>query len=218
MQKDIQHVKNPWGVVAAIAGYPARREPRRMPTPPKAPARPRVVALREQLSLTQVELQRRCGVSQAAISRYQNGETIMPEHAAAIARALGTTVDYLEGRTDDPSPTPEPQNRGEGLSEAILRALDKRRHTLADARAVEDAMSSVVSMLGVAAPLDQAARAWLDAAADLRRDRQPVTVSALLVRVTRELVGRHGDLNENGDRELAALGGGPPANPVKIPG
>ena len=179
--------------------------------------RVRVVELYKARGMSQESLAALSGVSQSGISRYVAGGTVLPEKAAAIAAALGTSTAYLDGSTDDPAPPSTDHAPDEDtLENALLRALDKRRHTLADARAVEDVLRSGI---GLAKPisLDVAAAAWLDAAAHLRRAHIPVTVATLLMRVTDALSERTRDLNSNGDSELAKLGGSPPTEPAKIP-
>lgn len=63
--------------------------------------------------LTQSELARRVGVSQASIYRLVAGDAYGSKHLHKIARELGTTPAYLSGETDDPDegappPPPEP--------------------------------------------------------------------------------------------------------------
>lgn len=48
------------------------------------------------------ELARRVGVSQPTITRLMTGEQSGSKHIVKIARALGTTPEYLLGETDDP--------------------------------------------------------------------------------------------------------------------
>lgn len=184
-----------------------------MATPSKRP-RERFVALYKSKGFTQETLAAASGVSQSGVSRYRVGEDILPEYAAALAAALGTSVAYLNGETDDPSPSAAADEPEQTLEAALLRALDKTRHTLADARAVEDVLRPA---MGLARDLDvdHAARQWLDAAAALRRAQQPVTVGTLLFRVTGACVAGKRDLNAEGDRDLASLGGNAPAVPMK---
>jgi transcriptional regulator with XRE-family HTH domain len=63
----------------------------------------RIKALRQKQGLSQGELARRCGISQAAISRLETGSMKDVETAIArrLARALGTSVDYLIGTFED---------------------------------------------------------------------------------------------------------------------
>ena len=178
-----------------------------MPTTPKP--RTRFVDLYRARGYTQETLAAATGVSQSAVSRYGSGRTILAEHVAALAIALDTSPAYLDGATDDPAPAPATDAAEHTLESAILRALDKARHTLADARAVEDVLRGTIGLVK-AAHLDAAAREWLDAAAALRRLQQPVTVATLLVEVTAEL-------NAAGDRELARLGAIAPKAPTKLP-
>lgn len=61
----------------------------------------RLIALREAAGLSQSELGRRAGVGQSTINRLEQGDTRNPRHVYPIAKALGTTADYLMGATDD---------------------------------------------------------------------------------------------------------------------
>ena len=65
-------------------------------------------------SLSQSELARRVGVSQATIYKLTTGETYGSKSLHRIARELGTTPAYLTGETDDPdegAPPPPPEPR-----------------------------------------------------------------------------------------------------------
>ena len=66
-----------------------------------------------QRELSQSELARRIGVTQATIHRLVSGGAYGTTHLHRIARELGTTADYLTGEIDDPSegaapPAPKP--------------------------------------------------------------------------------------------------------------
>lgn len=180
------------------------------------PPRPsdRFVALYKSKGFTQESLAEASGVSQSGVSRFGVGDNILPESAAAIASTLGTSVAYLNGETDDPSPSVAAAEPEQTLEAALLRALDKTRHTLADARAVEDVLRPAMG-LAKGLDIDHAARQWLDAAAALRRAQQPVTVGTLLFRVTGSRAAGTRDLNAEGDRELASLGGQAPPIPTR---
>lgn len=70
----------------------------------------RIRVLRGDFDMSQSELAAAASktgvyVSQSALSRYESDETIPPSNAlAAVARALGTTADYLLLLSDDPNP------------------------------------------------------------------------------------------------------------------
>lgn len=70
----------------------------------------RVKSLREHKGWTQSDLSRESGVDQANISRLEAGKT--PNVSAILlgqlADALGTTLDYLTGKTDNPHPRANP--------------------------------------------------------------------------------------------------------------
>ena len=68
----------------------------------------RLRRLRESRGLTQRELAEAIGVSRQAIGLYEAGER-EPDLSTLqkLARALGTSMSYLVGETDDPSPPPQ---------------------------------------------------------------------------------------------------------------
>ena len=61
---------------------------------------------RTQLGWTQMELAHRAGVIQPDISLLERGEkhALWATTLARLADALGCSLDYLAGRTDDPTP------------------------------------------------------------------------------------------------------------------
>jgi transcriptional regulator with XRE-family HTH domain len=69
---------------------------------------PRIRDLREDRDMSQAKLAQLLGMSQTGYSKYETGENAIP---AAILEKLadlyGTSVDYLLGRTDQPSPYPK---------------------------------------------------------------------------------------------------------------
>ena len=94
-----------------------------MATPDKPHGRrERAIALREEKHLTQVQLAKMAGVAQSAVSRFEGGTNIVDAAAAAIAAALGTSAAYLNGETDDPSPTLQIADDPLTLDAALLRA------------------------------------------------------------------------------------------------
>jgi transcriptional regulator with XRE-family HTH domain len=52
--------------------------------------------------LSQSELARRVGISQASVQKLTSGAAYGSKHLHRIARELGTTPAYLSGETDDP--------------------------------------------------------------------------------------------------------------------
>lgn len=65
----------------------------------------RMASLAKHRGLSQKEVAQRADVTESAMSYYMNG-TRTPQSAilARLAVALGTTVDYLLGQTDNPEP------------------------------------------------------------------------------------------------------------------
>ena len=74
----------------------------------------RIKELRTQKKLTQSELAETINTSRVTISRIES-ETRQPSYAmlSLIADALGTTVDYLQGKTDSPLKTPTVDDNGD---------------------------------------------------------------------------------------------------------
>ena len=68
---------------------------------------PRIRDLREDRDMNQTELAKILGMSQTGYSKYETGENDIP---VAILEKLAdfyqTSVDYLLGRTDEPTPYP----------------------------------------------------------------------------------------------------------------
>lgn len=64
----------------------------------------RLRKLMEQHGLSQSELGRRVGVTQATIYKLLTGVSYGSKHLHRIARELGTTPAYLTGETNDPAP------------------------------------------------------------------------------------------------------------------
>ncbi|WP_448660341.1 XRE family transcriptional regulator [Sphingomonas sp. CJ99] len=72
----------------------------------------RLKRLIEECGLSQSELARRVGISQASVNKLTSGEGQGSKYLHHIARELGTSVEYLLGETDDPgigsAPAPRP--------------------------------------------------------------------------------------------------------------
>ena len=63
----------------------------------------RLLGLRENLKLTQQKLSQLLGISQAAINRYEHGETSINANALLkYANFFDVSADYILGRCDDP--------------------------------------------------------------------------------------------------------------------
>ncbi len=65
----------------------------------------RLRKLREERKFTQVKMQMLTGIDQSDYSKIEHGKRNMSfEQCRRIALALGTSMDYLAGLTDDPTP------------------------------------------------------------------------------------------------------------------
>ncbi len=72
----------------------------------------RLRPLRKQCGITQVKMQMLTGIDQSDYSKIESGKRYYTfEQCRRIALALGTSMDYLAGITDDPRPYP----RGKGF-------------------------------------------------------------------------------------------------------
>ena len=71
----------------------------------------RLKELRKDCGFSQVKMQMLTGIDQSDYSKIENGKRSMSfEQCRRIALALGTSMDYLAGLTDQPEPYP----RGNG--------------------------------------------------------------------------------------------------------
>lgn len=90
----------------------------------------RIAELRVKLGLSQAQLAKKVGLSQATIGKLESGISSGSSHLHKIARALGTTAEYLSLETDDPSagalPVPSPQALAEQLDLVEVPEIDLR--------------------------------------------------------------------------------------------
>ena len=87
----------------------------------------RLAERRQAAGISQAELARRVGIGQSSANRLESGGTRNPRQIVEIARALGTTPEYLTGETDDPAPgvappPPVPQDEDDEIVE--VKELD----------------------------------------------------------------------------------------------
>lgn len=164
--------------------------------------RDRVRLVLERTGWSQRELARQAGLAGSHISLIMTrlGENVRPETLRAIAAAAkvseawlitgrGSPDDAPEGgdvaQTTTPATAPVPAAVESPLVHALGVAFDHTRHSVNDLRAVQDALSDgSFQWQRAEGDLVDAARAWLDAAASLRREGHRVTTVAILYRVT----------------------------------
>ena len=86
----------------------------------------RVKRLRDSHSYTQGQLALRSGVDRSLISRIERGirPNVYAKSAGSLARALGTTSDYLLGLTHNPFP---PEEAPEPITELEYELLERFR-------------------------------------------------------------------------------------------
>ena len=66
---------------------------------------PRIRAMREDKDMTQSEVAKKLNMSQTGYSKYETGENDIPTQILIqLAKFYNTSVDYLLGITDNPSP------------------------------------------------------------------------------------------------------------------
>ena len=80
------------------------------------------------MGLNQTQLAQRVGITQGAIAKIVSTSPSGSSHLHRIARALGTTADYLTGEIDDPSegavPAPTPEAIAEHLDLVPVAVVD----------------------------------------------------------------------------------------------
>jgi len=90
----------------------------------------RIAELRNKLGLSQTQLAKQVGLSQATIGKLESGISSGSSHLHKIARALGTTAEYLSGETDDPSvgalPAPSATVLADQLDLVEVQEIDLR--------------------------------------------------------------------------------------------
>ena len=97
-----------------------------------SPLGERLRKLRKQRNLTQGQLATYGQVSQPTISQLESGwiQDITGEALARLAKALGTTTDYLLGLTDDPRRPAERDYKAiaEGIDTLTEKIAEMKRH------------------------------------------------------------------------------------------
>ena len=72
----------------------------------------RLKELRKSRRLTQVQMQMLTGIDQSDYSKIENGKRYYTfEQCKRIAAALGTSMDYLAGLTDEKKPYPRKEGK-----------------------------------------------------------------------------------------------------------
>ncbi len=72
----------------------------------------RLKELRKERGYTQVKMQMLTGIDQSDYSKIENGKRYLSfEQCIKVADALGTSMDYLAGRTDQKEPYPKAKKK-----------------------------------------------------------------------------------------------------------
>ncbi|MFT8570774.1 MAG: helix-turn-helix transcriptional regulator [Leuconostoc pseudomesenteroides] len=108
----------------------------------------RIKELRTQKKLTQSELAETINTSRVTISRIES-ETRQPSYAmlSLIADALNTTVDYLQGKTDNALKTPAVDDNGD---EPPLTEGQKQVAYFIDPSATPDEIEQIKKLVEIA--------------------------------------------------------------------
>ena len=89
--------------------------------------RERLMACRKKLGITKQQAAIRMQLSQPAYLRYESGERTPSIHVIYyMAHILGTSADYLTGKTDDP--TPDCHYIYEAEKPELFSLIDKMKH------------------------------------------------------------------------------------------
>lgn len=74
----------------------------------------RLKALRKERGYTQIKIQMLTGIDQSDYSKLENGKRYFTyEQCRNLAQALGTSMDYLAGLTDEKKPYPRQKSKDE---------------------------------------------------------------------------------------------------------
>lgn len=193
----------------------------------------RMTRVLKHLGMNQKDAEKHLGLGAGFLSRYVTGERkSMKSSVLALFAAKGINPGWLAtgtgemllpkaARADGPSPSPEEsEDGGDGdespLERALRFAFDPTKHILRDATVVQDVLRGTHQLQDQSTDLVEAARAWLDTAASLRKDGVQPTAKEMLWRMSvgrRPLPGvedaaraRDAALNEEAAAKAEALG------------
>lgn len=130
------------------------------------------------------------GVAQPTLYDFLRGGGLGSRMLEALCAKLERTRDdLLDGAADvrverDRVPVVPPDDYDSPLEQALDAAFDPARHKYKDAESVRRAMRDGFQSQATEGDLIEAARRWLDAAADLRKRAVPITTAALAQRLS----------------------------------
>lgn len=174
------------------------------------PVSDRVKVLRKRLGLSQAQVADRGDFRRDYVTKVETGKNLLTtlDLREGMAKGLGLALAdfnaYLRGDIDldgavgrarapdeprvrlerDPEPAVTIDDPQSPLEAALGDAFDSKRHTLRDVNAVQQVIRRTERMSKEHADWTAAARQWLDAAAQLRKEGDEVTLEALLFRIT----------------------------------
>ena len=86
----------------------------------------RIKSIREKVKLTQHDLYEKTGISTTQLSAYENGKkSIGLQTIAKIAKALGTTIDYIYYGSNEMKPISSSINKGELIVNCVSALFDE---------------------------------------------------------------------------------------------
>lgn len=129
------------------------------------------------------KLARGFGLSVAQLEAYLEGRVPLAA-TVRLVRAPEAAEEVLEDDGPPPDPPHPEDEEVDPLEPALLWALDRERHSMRDLDAVRSVVRGTARMSAPGADLVHAARAWLDAAARLRKRGVAVTLESLLMEIT----------------------------------
>ncbi len=120
---------------------------------------PRIKKLRQKIGINSSELARRVGVSPASSGKWESGQSVpVGDNLSKLAFVLATSIDYLTGKTDDPTPVPGNLSQARVLRLSARYGLDPK------------SMSSLLSEIENPSPAEV-----YEVMADLREAREALS-------------------------------------------
>lgn len=127
---------------------------------------------------SQGDLARALGVSAQSVSSVLRGRGVGLPFAGPVARLMGVSIDDLLG----PSPPAPVVYRSDWVFKGVEASFDSKRHTLRDAETVLELLRGAPEEVHMKErTYEEAAKAWLDTAAEYRSLNRKLTTMILLL-------------------------------------